>query len=203
MPPQQTERKDRASEVKSLAGELENAKEDKASTSAELYAVRSCIVKLKLECESKAMKASSRRRRTATLTGASSRTFSTPSRPRPTSMAGSDLFGKVRGFVEDMAAKLLEEAQKEANHEAPCQEEMRQQSEQGGEDGEVGQVREPLEKGMAGAFLQTSSAPRLPQLTVSMNNIRDSDRDTLSAFLSGGEGDDAGYAPASGEIVAS
>merc|ERR1719375_1087252 len=34
-----------------------------------------------------------------------------------------------------------------------------------------------------------------------MNNIRDSDRDALSAFLSGGEGDDAGYAPASGEIV--
>ena len=54
---------------------------------------------------------------------------------------------------------------------------------------------------MAGAFLQTSSAPRLPQLTVSMNNIRDSDRDTLSAFLSGGEGDDAGYAPAHGDIV--
>merc|ERR1719274_287446 len=58
-----------------------------------------------------------------------------------------------------------------------------------------------LEKGMAGAFLQTSTASLLRQLTVSMNNIRDSDRDALSAFLSGGEGDDAGYAPASGEIV--
>merc|ERR1719420_1631404 len=54
---------------------------------------------------------------------------------------------------------------------------------------------------MSGAFLQTSTASLLRQLTMSMNNIRDSDRDALSAFLSGGEGDDAGYAPASGEIV--
>merc|ERR1719375_2802345 len=34
-----------------------------------------------------------------------------------------------------------------------------------------------------------------------MNNISDSDRDALSSFLSGGEGDDTGYAPASGQIV--
>merc|ERR1719439_339532 len=58
-----------------------------------------------------------------------------------------------------------------------------------------------IEKGMGGAFLQTNTASLLRQLTMSMNNIRDSDRDALSAFLSGGEGDDAGYAPASGEIV--
>jgi len=58
-----------------------------------------------------------------------------------------------------------------------------------------------LEKGMAGAFLQTTAASLLRQLAVSMNNIRDSDRDALSAFLSGGAGDDAGYAPQSGEIV--
>merc|ERR1719463_304530 len=58
-----------------------------------------------------------------------------------------------------------------------------------------------IEKGMSGAFLQTSTASLLRQLTVSLNNIRDSDRDALSAFLSGGEGDDTGYAPASGEIV--
>merc|ERR1719420_2709099 len=54
---------------------------------------------------------------------------------------------------------------------------------------------------MSGAFLQTSTASLLRQLTVSINNIRDSDRDALSAFLSGGEGGDTGYAPASGEIV--
>jgi peptidoglycan hydrolase CwlO-like protein len=58
-----------------------------------------------------------------------------------------------------------------------------------------------IEKGMGGAFLQTNTASLLRQLTMSMNNIRDSDRDALSAFLSGGEGDDTGYAPASGEIV--
>merc|ERR1719355_439376 len=58
-----------------------------------------------------------------------------------------------------------------------------------------------LEKGMAGSFLQTSTASVLRQLTVSMNNIRDSDRDALSAFLSGSAGDETGYAPQSGEIV--
>merc|ERR1719230_43054 len=58
-----------------------------------------------------------------------------------------------------------------------------------------------LEKGMAGAFLQTSTASLLRRLTVSINNIRDSDRDVLSAFLSGGQGDGAEYAPQSGEIV--
>lgn len=50
---------------------------------------------------------------------------------------------------------------------------------------------------MAGAFLQTSTAAVLKRLVVSLNNIRDADRDVLSAFLSGGED----YAPQSGEIV--
>merc|ERR1719230_376696 len=58
-----------------------------------------------------------------------------------------------------------------------------------------------LEKGMAGAFLQTSTASLLRQLTVSLNNMRDSDRDMLSAFLSEGQGESAEYAPQSGEIV--
>merc|ERR1719482_2371019 len=58
-----------------------------------------------------------------------------------------------------------------------------------------------LEKGMAGAFLQTSAASLLRQMTMSFNNIRDSDRDMLSAFLAGGQGEDVGYAPQSGEIV--
>merc|ERR1719163_2638041 len=46
-----------------------------------------------------------------------------------------------------------------------------------------------LEKGMASAFLQTSTASLLRRLTVSVNSIRDSDRDVLSAFLSGGQSD--------------
>jgi len=58
-----------------------------------------------------------------------------------------------------------------------------------------------LEKGMAGSFLQTSAASLLRQMTMSFNNIRDSDRDMLSAFLAGGQGEDVGYAPQSGEIV--
>merc|ERR550514_2516184 len=58
-----------------------------------------------------------------------------------------------------------------------------------------------LEKGMAGAFLQTNTASLLRQMTMSFNNIRDSDRDMLSAFLAGGQDDGVEYAPQSGEIV--
>jgi len=51
----EAESKAKASEVKSLTVELENAKEDKASTDAELDAVLAYLEKLKPECESKAM----------------------------------------------------------------------------------------------------------------------------------------------------
>jgi len=55
-----------------------------------------------------------------------------------------------------------------------------------------------LEKGMAGSFLQTTSAAVLRQLMMSENaNISDADRDTVTSFLSA----DASYAPQSGEIV--
>merc|ERR1719213_1596336 len=55
-----------------------------------------------------------------------------------------------------------------------------------------------IEKGMAGGFLQTSAAAVLRQLTLS-SDISNTDRDTLTAFLTQGNGQ--GYAPASGEIV--
>jgi len=58
-----------------------------------------------------------------------------------------------------------------------------------------------IEKGMEGSFLQTSAGALLKNLAVNFDGIRDSDRDTLSVFLSGGDKDDEGYAPASGEIV--
>merc|ERR1719324_1170183 len=57
-----------------------------------------------------------------------------------------------------------------------------------------------LEKGMTG-FLQTSTAGVLRQLTVNMESLSASDRDVLASFLSVGEGEQEGYAPASGEIV--
>merc|ERR1719454_949424 len=57
-----------------------------------------------------------------------------------------------------------------------------------------------LEKGMAGAFLQTSAASALRRLTVTLD-ISPSDRDALSAFLSQGQGEEVEYAPQSGEIV--
>merc|ERR1719428_992513 len=51
---------------------------------------------------------------------------------------------------------------------------------------------------MSGGFLQTSSAAVLKRLVLT-EDISNSDRDTLTAFLTGGDGQ--GYAPASGEIV--
>jgi len=53
-----------------------------------------------------------------------------------------------------------------------------------------------IEKGMGGAFLQTTSATAVRDLSVSMD-MTNVDRQMLASFLSG----KAGYAPASGEIV--
>jgi len=58
-----------------------------------------------------------------------------------------------------------------------------------------------IEKGMSGSFLQTGTAAVLRKLTISSNTLTGSDRESLSAFLSVGQGQDQGYAPASGEIV--
>merc|ERR1719386_452253 len=55
-----------------------------------------------------------------------------------------------------------------------------------------------IEKGMAGGFLQTSSAAVLKRLVISQD-ISNADRDVLTAFLTNSDGQ--GYAPASGEIV--
>merc|ERR1719379_1302854 len=55
-----------------------------------------------------------------------------------------------------------------------------------------------IEKGMAGSFLQTSTAATLRRLTLSMD-MSTADRDVLSSFLTQGSGHR--YAPASGEIV--
>merc|ERR1719172_44958 len=55
-----------------------------------------------------------------------------------------------------------------------------------------------IEKGMEGGFLQTSAAAVLRRLTLSQD-LGNSDRDTLTASLTQGDGE--GYAPASGEIV--
>jgi len=52
-----------------------------------------------------------------------------------------------------------------------------------------------IEKGMSGAFLQTSSAAVLRQISLSADMIP-ADRDLLASFLSVG----SGYAPKSGEI---
>merc|ERR1719443_1360677 len=57
-----------------------------------------------------------------------------------------------------------------------------------------------LEKGMAGAFLQTSTASVLRRLSITAD-ISEADRDVLSSFLSLGQGEEAQYAPQSGEIV--
>merc|ERR1712203_330373 len=56
-----------------------------------------------------------------------------------------------------------------------------------------------IEKGMAGAFLQTDAAQVLRQLVNTKENMLDADRQDLVAFLSGAENSE--YAPQSGEIV--
>merc|ERR1712032_1421178 len=56
-----------------------------------------------------------------------------------------------------------------------------------------------LEKGMAGAFLQTRGAQTLRNLVGSTEDLIDADRQEILAFLSGGQG--SNYAPQSGEIV--
>jgi len=57
-----------------------------------------------------------------------------------------------------------------------------------------------IEKGMAGSFLQTSTAGMLRRLTLSMD-MSSADRDVLSSFLTEGNSNSHRYAPASGEIV--
>merc|ERR1719327_1007253 len=54
-----------------------------------------------------------------------------------------------------------------------------------------------IEKGTAGAFLQTSTAQVLKQLAVDSESLSDFDRDAVVSFLSS----DAGYEPQSGQIT--
>jgi chromosome segregation ATPase len=56
-----------------------------------------------------------------------------------------------------------------------------------------------LEKGMAGAFVQTGGAQVLRRLALSKQDLLDADRQELLAFLSGAQS--SGYAPQGGEIV--
>merc|ERR1719450_1458840 len=56
-----------------------------------------------------------------------------------------------------------------------------------------------VEKGMAGSFLQTSAAQVLRNLLLGKNNMDDYVREELTSFLSNGQ--DQGYAPASGSIT--
>merc|ERR1740139_1397076 len=56
-----------------------------------------------------------------------------------------------------------------------------------------------LEKGAGGSFLQTTAAQSLRRFVVDKANLADIDRDTVMAFLQGGDAD--GYAPQSGGIT--
>merc|ERR1719408_339011 len=55
-----------------------------------------------------------------------------------------------------------------------------------------------IEKGMGGAFLQTSAASVLKRLSITMD-ISEVDRQMLTSFLTQGQGDAVGYVPASGQ----
>jgi chromosome segregation ATPase len=56
-----------------------------------------------------------------------------------------------------------------------------------------------LEKGMAGAFLQTPAAQAVQKLALNSQRILGEDRNNLLAFLSGG--DNSEYAPSAGEVT--
>jgi chromosome segregation ATPase len=62
----------------------------------------------------------------------------------------------------------------------------------------MGAAINAISKGASAAFLQTSSASDLRQLSLSMN-MNSEDRDVLSAFLAGGGAQ--GYEPATGEVL--
>merc|ERR1719389_651592 len=53
---------------------------------------------------------------------------------------------------------------------------------------------------MGGAFLQTSTASILKQLSVTMD-ISTMDREMITSFLTQGQGEASGYVPASGQIT--
>jgi len=57
-----------------------------------------------------------------------------------------------------------------------------------------------IETGMGGAFLQTTTASALKQLSVNMD-ISSMDREMITSFLTQGQGEASGYVPASGQIT--
>jgi len=65
--------------------------------------------------------------------------------------------------------------------------------------GAVNSAVAALEKGMAGAFVQTGEAQAVRRLALSTQDILDADRQEILAFLSGAQG--SGYSPQGGEIV--
>merc|ERR1719240_495723 len=62
----------------------------------------------------------------------------------------------------------------------------------------LGKALTAIEKGMEGSFLQTSAAAVLRRLVLSQD-LGNSDRDTLTAFLTQGTSSSDGYAPARGD----
>jgi hypothetical protein len=65
--------------------------------------------------------------------------------------------------------------------------------------GAVNSAVAALEKGMAGAFVQTGEAQAVRRLALSTQYILDADRQEILAFLSGAQG--SGYSPQGGEIA--
>merc|ERR1719265_135773 len=61
----------------------------------------------------------------------------------------------------------------------------------------IGKAIAALEKGMGGAFLQTTAAATLKNLVLNSEKLQDVDREDLTSFLAG----DSSYAPQSGQIT--
>jgi septal ring factor EnvC (AmiA/AmiB activator) len=63
----------------------------------------------------------------------------------------------------------------------------------------LGKATAAIEKGMAGAFIQSPAASMLQKLARKSDKMDDNDREQLLSFLSGSQGE--GYAPSSGQIT--
>lgn len=67
--------------------------------------------------------------------------------------------------------------------------------------GALGGAIAAVERGVAGAFLQTGAAEALRKLVQSKDNMIDADRQDVLAFLAAGQSDSSSYTPQSGEIT--
>merc|ERR1719159_806276 len=90
--------------------------------------------------------------------------------------AAEDPFGKIRGMIEDMIAKLLQEAAEEATQKAFCDKEIGEsKASQADKEGKLGKVNSRLEKA------ESSTATLTEQITTLSKEVAESDAAVAAA----------------------